>query len=159
MNNLFKYTKYLLILIIVACGSNSKEVDFQDLSINAVKNELLDPKSFELIEYSMDTIFLHEGARFNISNDSLSLYYQEGTLAMMTGGETYVERGIREDIAKYKRSIDSNQSLINNSPDTIVKYLSRVRYYTNSKDGMRVINWMGITFNHQGLFVSTLRLD
>jgi hypothetical protein len=107
----------------------------------------------------MDTIFLHELARFNISNDSLSLYYQEGTLAMMTGGETYVERGIREDIAKYKRTIDSNQSLINNSPDTIVKYLSRVRYYTNSKDGMRVINWMGITFNHQGLFVSTLRLD
>ena len=155
---ILKQIKYILLLIIVSCSSSSKEIDFQELSISAVKSELLDPNSFELIKYSLDTIFLHEGARRNISNDSMELAYAMD-YAMSIGEETYEDRRIKEDIIKYERSIDSNESLIKNAPDTIVKYLGYVRYYANSKDGRRLINSYGITFNHKGLYVSQLSLD
>jgi hypothetical protein len=159
VSNLFKYTKYLLILIIVACGSSSKEVDFQELSINAVKNELLDPNSFELIKYSLDTIYNHEEALILLRLDSSKVDIYNNLLYLS------VELDEKEKYNEYldalndtQRRIDSSKSLLDN-PDMISKYRATVLYYSNGKGGMRVINKMGITFNLEGIVGSTYSLD
>jgi len=163
MSNLFKYIKYILILIIVACGSSSKEVDFQELSINAVKNELLDPNSFELIKYSLDTTFLHEELLRKIGNDSLEMRSAQGGLEIWEDMKNdYGKDNYEEYLVKLKdaeKRIDSNLSLLNSVPDSIFEFRGYIRYYANSKGGMRVINQMGIYFDSKGLVINTISLD
>ena len=150
-------------LVVFACSSSSKEIDFQELAINAVKNELLDPNSFELIKYSLDTNYLHEEMMRLISNDSMEIRSAKGGLDIWEsskndfGKDNYDEYLVQLKEAELR--IDSNFSVINNTTDSIVGYRSFIRYYANSKGGMRVINQMGVAFDYKGLVVNTISLD
>lgn len=160
---MFKYTKYLLVIILVACSSGSKEIDFQESAINAVKNELLNPDSFELIKYSLDTIFLRNNILLKIKMDSFEIKSAE--VGLETWKESYSDAG-KDYYNKYlvqledaENRIDSNLSLINSVPDSIFEYRGNIRYYANRKGGMRVINEMFIYFDYKGIVVNTINLD
>jgi len=154
-----KQIKYMLLLIVVACGSSSKEVDFQELSINAVKNELLDPNSFELIKYSLDTTMVHAESLFLLGVDS-SLVDTYNSLL-----DLYKNDVDKQDYEEYtlkmndvNRRMDSCKSLLN-EPDRVSGYRTFVRYYANSKGGLRVINEMKVTLNPEGIVLKTYSLD
>lgn len=151
-----KYLRYILSLIVVACSSGSKEIDFQELSINAVKNELLDPNSFELIKYSLDTIYNHEEALIFLRHDSIMGDWYIKMLVSDDGNEIY--NYYLDGLKRISQRMDSSKSLLDN-PDMISKYRATVLYYSNGKGGLRVINKMGISFNLEGIVGSTYSLD
>ena len=154
--------KAILVLVggmmAVACQS-----DFESKSISAVKNELLDPNSFELIKYDLDTTTLHWWLKLQIQMDSLDVDVDQQRVAIWEDsknsyGKSYYEEAVA-DLNKAKHSLDSNSALLKSSPDTIVAYSAKVRYYANSKGGQRVIGEMRVSFDHKGFVTGTSELD
>ncbi len=145
-------------VMMVSCQS-----DFESKSISAVKSELLDPNSFELIKYDLDTNTLHWWLKLQVQIDSLDVDLDQQRVAIWEDsknsyGKTYYEEAVT-DLNKAKRSLDSNSALLKSSPDTIVGYSAKVRYYANSRGGQRVINEMRVSFNHKGFITGTAELD
>jgi len=147
-------------VMMVACSNTPK---FKSEAISAVRNELLDPNSFELIKYSFDTTTLHELLSFEIELDSIRIYHDHQIVAIWEDsknsyGKSYYQEAVT-DLNKDQRSLDNNIALLKVSPDTIVSFGSTVRYYANSKGGQRVIGEMRVKFDHKGFKTGTTDLD
>ena len=64
-------------LLVVSCSTD----DFESKSIRKVKSSLIDPESFELISYRLDTITAHDMLRdFSNPNNELLLKSSPDTL-------------------------------------------------------------------------------
>ena len=147
-------------VMMVACSNTSK---FESKAISAVKNELLDPNSFELIKYEFDTITLHSWLNNHIQIDSMHMDFEQQRVDLWEDsknsyGKEYYSDALA-DLRESKRSLDSNIALLKSSPDTIVAFTSKIRYYANSKGGQRVIGEMRVEFDHKGFVTGTTDLD
>ena len=147
-------------VMMVACSNTPK---FKSEAISAVRNELLDPNSFELIKYEFDTITFHNDLRGNIIIDSLDIDLYTSTVSIWEDsknsyGKKYYQKELI-NLNQAKKSLDSNLALLNSSSDSIIGYFSEVRYYANSKGGQRVIGEMRVKFDHKGFITGTTDLD
>jgi len=161
---ILKQIKYILLLIVVACSSNL-ESELKNKSINSVKLALLDPNSFELISYSLDTIFVHTKLMEILSIDSSLIDSYKYTLNQLEDQKN-VEGLLKDTYDEYlvelnrvERQIDSLTSVINNTPETIIKYQSFTRYYSSNRFGLRVINEIRVTFSPTGYVLDVTNLD
>ena len=146
-------------VMMVACNTSN----FESKSISSVKNELLDPNSFELIKYEFDTATFHNKLKGEIIIDSLDIDLYTATVAIWEDSKSsYGKNHYQEELLKLnqaKRSLDSNLALLKSSPDTIIGYRSEVRYYANSRGGQRVIGEMAVFFDHKGMIERTVDLN
>ena len=146
-------------VMMVACNTSN----FESKSISSVKNELLDPNSFELIKYEFDTATFHNKLKSNIYIDSLNVNTEQKIAAIWepsknSYGKKYYQEALL-NLNQAKRSLDSNLALLKSSPDTIIGYRSEVRYYANSRGGQRVIGEMAVFFDHKGMIERTVDLN
>ena len=166
---MFKSTKYIVLLIVVACSSGSKERELKNESINAVKLKLLDAKSFELIRYSLDTTFLHQLVNDYIIDDlqwkndvehNISELSPRLTKSSRKDGYVYETLVVWKNLVnRIESSIESDKFLIKNVPDTIIGYKCFVRYYSNSQLGLRVINEVRVTLSPTGDVIGLANLE
>ena len=144
---MLKYTKYLLLSIVVACSS--KETEYKDLAITHLKTFLLDPKSFELINYQLDTIRLS----YQVQEE---LFRVRDIIESNIIDTTCCDPEIWLDSLRSRKDrvtemlilldkLDSNPSL-----NTPIGYQSVVRYYYTRANRERVIHTIGINHDMNG---------
>jgi hypothetical protein len=146
--------KYVVILIVVSCSSNSKEpidredtkFDYKEESVNYVKKYILDPNSFELINFELDTVRLSYSIRedyLRFSDIIDTNYFPEPELS--------VKKDSLYNMLLLLDELNSNPTL-----DTAIGLQGNVRYYSINKSGQRVINTMGVVFLENSKHVTVL---
>ena len=95
-----KLISLFVILLIVSCSTD----DFESKSIRNVKSSLIDPESFELISYRLDTITSHDMLRdFSDPNNDLLLKSSPDTLV---GYKNVVEYWAKYESGKRFKGVD-----------------------------------------------------
>jgi hypothetical protein len=141
----------LAITLLSSCKSETEKL--QDTAINEVKETLLDPKSFELIETEVDTIFASTKMitdyayltdlandwteQANKVIDDISWEHRFGRPAgkhMFRQAQEYLDSS-KSCSDRYDAIVQKASKLINTPNDSIIGYTVDIRYYATSRGG------------------------
>jgi hypothetical protein len=133
-------------VMIVACSSDP---NVENLAIDAVKNSLLDPKSFKLIKTEpTDTFRLSNWVNMGLEhNQEMKDHYDE--TATEWSQLSYMKDmalEYRQKANKYTTKIDSLNNILNTTPDTVMSYSKTVRCYAANRLGTKGIQDVTVYF-------------
>jgi len=175
--------KKTLIIIgtIISLTSCSKEQQIISKAEEFLKKDLLDPKSYEVIESRLDTIYTSNNLRGSAETDSIigNLYLErakdETKYAKIWVSSTteYGMSNFNDRMLKGRQYIDStrkymdrsdslkrkSQSIKGTEQDSIYRFSVRLKYYSVNKDGQRGIStsYIGIHRTGEPVEVFTLK--
>lgn len=136
--------------VVTSCTSEAEKL--QELAISEVKQSLLDPNSFKLVETDIDTI--HESSRMIMSTepltDKINLYTAKSDALLtsirishiygVSAASEIAECQVYIDSAKAignraQNIMDAAEKLKNTPNDSVVGYRVNVRYYAMTRGG------------------------
>ena len=135
-------------LMMASCSNGSK---MENEAISVVKEQCLDPNSFELIKTEVDTCFYHfrlenmiwiDSSNIDLAQHSVNLWEDSKN----SYGKGYYEEAVIE-LAEAQKSLEEHLTQLQTEPNAIEGYIVRVRFYANSKGGLHVINDANVFFD------------
>ena len=133
-------------VLAVACSSGP---NVENLAIDAVKNSLLDPKSFELIKTEpTDTFMLSQWISSEVGYMQRMKDHYDETIAEWSQ-LSYMKDHVTEykvQADKYAAKIDSLNNRLATSPDTVMSYSKVVRCYATNRLGTKGIQDVEVYF-------------
>jgi hypothetical protein len=150
MKNIILSSIALGTIVLTSCTSEVEKL--QDTAINEVKETLLDPKSFKLIETKVDT--LRQSDRMVMSTtaltDKMDFYHEMTDIFLNSARRLHIyDLSAADELAQAQAYVDSSTALgeqankilddaerLKNTPnDSIIGFEVKVRYYAKTRGG------------------------
>ncbi len=172
---------FIIIASIISLTSCSKEKEIISKSEEFLKKDLLDPKSYEVIESRLDTIYKSDFFERSAESDSFTgdIYLrrakEETEYAKIWVGSTsqFGMSHFQTKISNAREYLDSSKkyeqrseslkrkalSIKGTDLDSIFRYSVRLKYYSVNKDGQRGISTSYVGVHRTGEPVEVYTLD